>query len=128
MPETRQLAIRSPVGGAEGTVTVQLEQLGGRARAGRALAAVGVGAVVLLVLLPVPGLHFGGVLVFLAALWYAAGMLRPQTLLRGAEGACPACGRRQTFFTGAGLRGVRWPLSLDCAECGKALVVEAPPS
>lgn len=128
MPETRQLAIRSPVGGAQGTVTVHLERLGGRARAVRALAAVGAGAVVLLVLLPVPGLHFGGALVFLAALWYAGGMLRPQTLVRGAEGACPACGRTQAFFTGAGLRGAQWPLALDCAGCGKALVVEAPAS
>ena len=121
------LRLVSPVGGGASRVRARLEPLGTAARLRRALTAFGIGTVVLLVLLPIPGLHLGGVLVFIVAVVYAGTQARRTTILRDVIGPCPSCGTEQSFFLGTGLRGVQWPVMLHCAgPCGKSLRLEGP--
>ncbi len=80
-----------------------------------------------LALLPVPGVHFFGVAVFVAGLAIAARRAGTAVVIGGVEGTCPACGRAGRWFAGTGWRPVRWPLVTSCPACKVELRIAPAP-
>lgn len=107
---------RASNGGPPGDAIVHLERrtLGERLRRAGMFLVVGCLG---LALLPVPGVHFFGVLVFLAALGIAFRRAGTPVVVAGAEGTCPACGQAGRWFAGTGWRPVTWPLVTSCPAC-----------
>jgi hypothetical protein len=119
-PQPGSLAVeaRASNGGRPTAATVHLveveRELGERLRRAAIFLVIGCLG---LVLLPVPGVHFFGVAVFVAGLAVAVRRAGPPIVVGGAEGACPACGHAAHWFAGAGWRPVRWPLVTSCPSC-----------
>jgi hypothetical protein len=107
---------RASNGGAPAAATVHLLERGLGERCRRAGAFLAIGCLGL-VLLPVPGVHFFGVAVFVGALAIAIRRAGTAVVVGGAEGTCPACGRGDRWFAGTGWRPVRWPLVTSCPGC-----------
>lgn len=107
---------RASNGGPPAAATVHLVERGLGERLRRAAIFLVVGCLGL-VLLPVPGVHFFGVAVFVAGLAVAVRRAGTPIVVGGAEGACPACGHAGRWFAGAGWRPVRWPLVTSCPSC-----------
>jgi hypothetical protein len=107
---------RAANGGPAAAATVHLVERGLRARLRRAAIFLVIGCLGL-VLLPVPGVHFFGVAVFVAGLAVAVQRVRTPIVVGGAEGTCPACGHAGRWFAGTGWRPVRWPLVTSCPSC-----------
>jgi hypothetical protein len=107
---------RAANGGPPTAATVHLVERGLGERLRRAAVFVLAGCLGL-ALLPVPGVHFFGVAVFVAGLAVAVQRAGTRIVVGGAEGACPACGHAGRWFAGAGWRPVRWPLVTSCPSC-----------
>lgn len=107
---------RASNGGPPAAATVHLVERGLGERVRRAAIFLVIGCLGL-VLLPVPGVHFFGVAVFVAGLAVAVRRAGTPIVVGGAEGACPACGHAGHWFAGAGWRPVRWPLVTSCPSC-----------
>ncbi len=93
----------------------------------RAGSALGLGAGIALLMLPIPIVHFAGVpggLLF--GLVAAADQFATPEILREADGACPHCDTAQRFLVGTGLRKVGLPTQVFCKQCGKPSTLEAP--
>lgn len=108
--------VRAANGGPPGAAVVQLQErlLGERLRRAGIFAVIGLLG---LALLPVPGVHFFGVAVFLGGLLIAVRRAGTPVVIGGVEGTCPACGQAGHWFAGTGWRSVRWPLVSSCPSC-----------
>ena len=99
-------------------VVVETLSMGDRVR--RAGLALGAGALLALIALPIPLVHF--VLVpgaLLLGLIFAALRLKQREIFRSAEGSCPYCGTPQRL--GLAGRVFRLPREVFCDKCRRSL-------
>jgi hypothetical protein len=115
-PGSLTVEARASNGGPPAAATVRLVGRGLGERLRRAAIFLVIGCLGL-VLLPVPGVHFFGVAVFVGGLVVAARRAGTAVVVAGAEGTCPACGRAGRWFAGSGWRPARWPLVTSCPGC-----------
>lgn len=115
-PGPLAVEVRAANGGPPGTAVVHLRErtLGERLRRAGLFVAIGLLG---LALLPVPGVHFFGVAVFLVGLVIAFRRAGTPVVIGGAEGTCPSCGAAGHWFAGTGWRPLRWPLVSSCPSC-----------
>ncbi len=78
-----------------------------------------------LLFLPVPLVHFFGVVFFLVMSVVAVKTLGTTAVLRAAKGPCPACGREGSFFLGLGWRPAKFPATTSCKHCSIGLTLTA---
>lgn len=127
--ETVRVAVR--IRAADGTV----HDDGWVGTAGRSLGArLGEGALIALggtavgaLLLPIPLIHLFGV-IFAVSMWgLGFHRARTRTVVTGAGGTCPRCGKPGNFYSGFGRKRFRLPLSTSCPHCAHGLSLEPLP-
>lgn len=123
-PGSVAASVRASNGGPAAAATVHLMARTLAERLRRAALFLVLGALGL-ALLPVPGVHFFGVAVFLAGVVIAIRRAGTPVVVGSAEGTCPACGRAGRWFAGTGWRPVRWPLVTSCPACKVELRITA---
>jgi ribosomal protein S27AE len=84
------------------------------------------GALLAVVLLPVPIIHLVGVGLFLTILVLAVRRVRAPAVIRSAHGTCPKCGAEGAFFVGFGRKQLRLPISTSCGRCAYPLTLARP--
>lgn len=107
-------------GAAPTPAEVVVETLGVGDRLRRAALAVAAGAVLALIALPIPLVHF--VLVpgaLLLGLIFAGLRLKQREIIRSAQGSCPYCGTAQRL--GLAGRVFRLPREVFCDRCRRPL-------
>lgn len=118
------VTLRSWPGGpvTDGTATAEWPPTATRVVS--ALKLIGLGAVVAVVLLPVPIIHLAGIGFFVACLGVGAMRLRPGARLRAVSGPCPHCGHEQGYWIGVNLGPAKLPKETSCEKCAKSLSIE----
>ena len=116
--------IRSQDGrsGGAGEIRYAEPSLGQRLRKAGVLLLAGVAAV--FVFLPVPLMHFVGVIIFLILSGVALRRLGSRQVLKAARGRCPACGVEGSFYTGFGNQRLVFPITTSCTACHVGLQLE----
>jgi hypothetical protein len=102
------------------TAQIVVETLSTGQRLRRSALALGAGAGLAIVALPIPLVHF--VLVpgaLLLGLIFAGIRLRQREIIQSAEGSCPYCSTHQRL--GLAGRVFRLPREVFCSRCGRAL-------
>ena len=84
------------------------------------------GAVLAVVLLPVPIIHLVGIGLFLTILVLAVRRVGAPAVIRSAHGTCPKCGAEGAFFVGFGRKQLRLPISTSCGKCAYPLTLTRP--
>jgi hypothetical protein len=120
--------IRAENGGVADSGEVEYAKPSLRRRAWKAgvLILVGLGCGILL--LPIPLIHFFGVMFFLAMCALAARRLSSRNVLKGARGRCPSCHTEAPYFVGFGGRRLAFPVVTSCPQCHIGLELEPAPS
>ncbi len=68
-------------------------------------------------LLPIPLIHFVGLVFFLTLTGLAVRRLLSREILKAASGHCPACGAPGEYFAGFGGRRLSFPIVTSCPRC-----------
>jgi hypothetical protein len=105
---------------------VMVGRPGGARRIGEAALMVLAGAVVAVLLLPVPLIHLFGIGLFVTSLALAVRRIRTPLVIRSARGTCPHCGAEGAFFVGFGRRRLRFPVTTSCGKCAYPLTLDRP--
>lgn len=103
---------------------IELNTLTPADRFKRAATIFGLGLVLALIALPIPGVHFilvPGALLLGAVL--AAVRLGQAEVFRTATGRCPFCGKEQSFTV---MGRFKLPKKLYCSSCQRQLLLEQP--
>ncbi len=119
--------IRAENGGAAGSGEVEYAKPSLRRRVWKAGALVLLGLGCGLLLLPIPLIHFFGVIFFLAMCALAARRLSSRNVLKGARGRCPSCNAEAAYFVGFGGRRLAFPVVTSCPQCHINLELEPAP-
>ncbi len=121
-----QLPVRITAGdghrGGEGTVDVGTPTFRTRLRSAALIFLAG--AVIGVLLLPVPLIHLFGIMFFLGMTGLAARRLIARRVFLSAEGRCPSCGTTGPLFVGLGTRRFALPVVTACERCGVELTLE----
>jgi hypothetical protein len=108
--------------GGKGVALVAMPPLLRRIRKAGILFAIGLGGGLLF--LPIPLIHLFGLIFFLAMSALAARRMISTSVLKGARGVCPSCGKEGSYFVGFGGKRLRWPVSASCPHCNVGLGLE----
>lgn len=109
--------IRAQNGDMGGSGEVEYARPSLRRRAWKAgvLVLLGLGCGILL--LPIPLIHFFGVIFFLVMCAIAARRLSSRNVLKAARGRCPSCKAEAPYFVGFGGRRLVFPIVTSCPRC-----------
>jgi len=108
--------------GGTGEVEYAKPSLRRRVRKAGVLILLGLGCGILL--LPIPLIHFFGVIFFLSMCGIAARRVSSRNVLKGARGRCPSCNAEAPYFVGFGGRRLAFPIVTSCPRCHISLELE----
>ena len=106
---------------AAGQLVIEHPSRGRRVR--EAILMVLGGAVLAVVLLPVPIIHLVGIGLFLTISVLAVRRVGAPAVIRSAHGTCPRCHAEGPFFVGFGRKRLQLPITTSCGKCAFPLTL-----